>query len=123
MENNRAKEAGMYLLMIVLNREELLDDVLSALVELGVIDATVVDSESMRGVLAYEVPIFAGLRIGGSRSYSKTIFALVEDRDIGTEIVQLLKDIDIDLLAPGAATILTVKVESALGTPLESDME
>lgn len=122
MGDNQIKGTGMYLLIIVLNREELVDDVLSVLVELGITDATIINSESMRRVLAYEVPIFAGLRIGGDRPYSKLIFALVEDKDIGTEIVEMLQDIDIDLLAPGVATILTIRIESFLRTPSESDI-
>ena len=113
----------MFLLIIILNREEFLDDVLSSLVELGVTEAAVIDSESMRKVLAYEIPIFAGLRIGGSRPYSKTILALSDDPDVGAEMVHLLKDINIDLEAPGVATLITLRVESVLGTPAEPEGE
>ena len=111
----------MYLLMIVLNKEEFFEDVLEVLVELGVTDAAVIDSESIGTVLAYKVPIFAGLRfdLKSDRKYSKIIFALVEEQGIANEIVRILKEIDVDFEATGAGRIITIKVESALGTPSE----
>jgi len=116
---------NMYLLIVVLNREEFLEDVLSVLVELGITDATILDSQAMGRALAYEVPIFAGLRslMEGRRTYSKTIFALVEDQDVGEEMVQMLRDMDIDLEVPGTGRIITLKVESAFGVPSELDLE
>ncbi|MBL7074631.1 hypothetical protein ISS37_05255 [candidate division KSB1 bacterium] len=112
----------MYLLIIILNKEEYLGDLLSVLIELGVMDATIVDSEAIGKALAVKVPIFAGLRLRGDRIFSKTIFALVEDKNTGDEIVHLLKDIGIDLLTPGVGRIVTIKVESALGTPSPPDI-
>ncbi len=52
----------MKLLVIVLNKENFLDDILSSLVELGVMGATVIESTRMSEILAREIPIFAGLR-------------------------------------------------------------
>jgi hypothetical protein len=110
----------MYLLIIILHREEWLDDVLSCLIELGVEDAITFDSESMETSLARKVPIFAGLRFDlKGKAYSKTIFATTPDREAGTEIVGFLKEIGIDLEEKGAGRIITLKVESALGTPQE----
>lgn len=115
----------MYLLIIILNREEFLEELMEVLVELGITDATVVESQSMGKVLAYEVPIFAGLRFQtkGQRRYSKTILALVDDRQLADEIVQLLQEMDIDFMAPGVGRIVTIKVESALGAPSELEAE
>lgn len=111
----------MWLLIIMLNREEYLNDTLQALVELGTIDGVVIDSESLGERVAYEVPIFAGIRLWsrGRRPYSKTIFAIVDEKDAGKEIVKMLKEIDIDLEEPGVARILTLKIESLLGKPPE----
>ena len=115
----------MYLLIIVLNREEFLEDTLSVLVELGITDATILDSQAMGRALAYEVPIFAGLRslMEGRRIYSKTIFALVDDKEVGEDMVRLLGDMDIDLETPGVGRVITLKVESAFGAPSELDLE
>lgn len=108
----------MYLLLIVLNKEEYLDDILSCLLELGIEDAATVDAESMERSLAAKVPIFAGLRLDlGRKPFSKIIFATSDTKDTGSEIIRLLKEVDIDLKAPGVCRIYTLKLESIFGTP------
>ena len=84
----------MELLVIVLNKIELLNDMLSVMVEVGITDATVLDSGGMGHILAYEVPIFAGLRqlLGDSGNYNKTIFALVKKGDTFNQLLKLLKE-------------------------------
>jgi nitrogen regulatory protein P-II 1 len=44
------------LVVFVLNREELLEQVLEAYVEAGITGATILDSEGMGRFLTYEVP-------------------------------------------------------------------
>ncbi len=114
----------MWLLIIVLNQEKFLDDLLSVLVELGITDAAIIDSQAMGKALAYEVPIFAGLsfQMSGSKSYSKTIIAQVERKEIGSEIMKMLQDVDIDFLTPGVGRIFILKLEEALGTPVDLDL-
>ncbi|MEA3432459.1 MAG: hypothetical protein U9R01_07315 [candidate division WOR-3 bacterium] len=108
----------MYLLLIVLNREEYLDDILSCLLELGIEDAVTIDAESMKRSLAAQVPIFAGLRLDlGRRPFSKVIFATSNSKDTGNKVIRLLKEVDIDLEAPGVCRIYTLNLESVLGTP------
>jgi len=108
----------MYLLLIVLNREEYLDDILSCLLELGIEDAVTVDAESMKRSLAAQVPIFAGLRLDlGRRPFSKVILSTSNNKNTGNEIIRLLKEVDIDLEAPGVCRIYTLNLESVLGTP------
>ncbi|HID92546.1 MAG TPA: hypothetical protein EYP60_00485 [bacterium (Candidatus Stahlbacteria)] len=110
----------MYLLIIILHREEWLDDILSCLVELGIEDAVTINSESMERALAYKVPIFAGLRFDlRGRPYSKTIFAVTDTPEVGKELISLLKEVNIDLEAEGVSRIITIKIESIFGTPKE----
>ena len=52
----------MKLLVFVLNKEELLEDVLTAYVEAGIPGATILDSEGMGRFLTYEVPLFADFK-------------------------------------------------------------
>ena len=52
----------MQLLVAVLHREDLLDDVLSALVELEEPESVVVESRNGLELLERDLPIFAGLR-------------------------------------------------------------
>lgn len=83
----------MKLLVMVLNKEEYLDQVLSMMAELEISGATIIDSEGMEHALAYDVPIFAGLQkiVGGQKSHNKTIFALLEDAALASQLKKLLK--------------------------------
>ncbi|MCK4575200.1 hypothetical protein KAU34_02195 [candidate division WOR-3 bacterium] len=114
----------MYLVIIILNNEEILDDLLSILVELGSTDTTIVEGQSMGGFLAHRIPIFAGLRLqlGGKNVYSKIMFALSDDKDIGKKIIHLLKDSGIDY-DDGMGRIIVVKIEAVFGEPQLPDLE
>lgn len=113
----------MYLLIITLNREEYLDDVLSVLVEMGITDVTILDTQSLEMALAYKVPIFAGLKLqlDGRTPYSKTILVLTDSSEAGQEIIGLLKGVGIDIEEKGVARIVTIKVESVLGSSPDVD--
>ena len=71
----------MRLLVAVLHREDLLDDVLSALVELEEPDAVVVESRSGLELLERDLPIFAGLKslIPSGIDFSSLVICLIED--------------------------------------------
>jgi nitrogen regulatory protein PII len=71
----------MKLLFIVLNKTELLEEVIEYFVEAGVKGATVFDSVGMGKIFAYDIPIFAGFRdlMVGTRAGNKTIMTTVDD--------------------------------------------
>jgi hypothetical protein len=107
----------MYLLVVVLNDQRKLEDVLSALLELDISGATIVDTEGMTQVLAAQVPIFAGLRqlVTEGRAYSKTIFALSPHKDIVDRMHALLKTTAIDFTEPGTGVLFSLAVEGIVG--------
>jgi hypothetical protein len=102
----------MELLVIILNREDYLDDILAELLELEVTGATVIDGVAMERVLAKDVPIFAGLlqSTRGSRSFNKNIFALVPHQSTATQLIEILHEMDIDLTDPAVGTIFTLPI-------------
>jgi hypothetical protein len=108
----------MRLLMIILNKEEFLDDILSSLVELGIMGATVVESTRMSEILMREIPIFAGLREmkRSSRAYNRVIIAPVEERETVSELLKLLKEINIDFRDSETGFLFTIPVEDFSGT-------
>ena len=71
----------MRLLVAVLHREDLLDEVLSTLVELEEPDAVVVESRSGLELLERDLPIFAGLRslIPSGIDFSSLVVCLIEE--------------------------------------------
>lgn len=111
----------MYLMVIILHKEEYLDDILQLFVELGVEDAVIIESESLTQALAYGVPIFAGLRfqLKGERRYSKIVFAITDEKETASNMVELLKEQEIDFEKPGTGRILLIKLEEVIGKPEE----
>ena len=79
----------MQLLLVVLHREELLDDVLSALVELELPDAVVLESRTSLELLERDLPIFAGIRslIPGGIDFSRLVLCIVEDDRLADQVL------------------------------------
>lgn len=105
----------MELFVLILNRVELLDDILSYFVECGVGGATVVDSVGMGRIIA-TMPIFAGFRdlMGSSRPSNKVILAVVDEAVI-PELEEGLGKIMGDLYQPGVGLWFTLPVNRVAG--------
>jgi len=105
-------------MVLVLNKEEYMEDVLSAFVEAGVTGATIIDSVGMGRVLATDVPIFAGLRqaVTGDYSspYNKTIFSIMQDDTQVQRVMRLLNKI-INLDEPGTGLLFVLPVTLVKG--------
>ena len=112
----------MQLLVIVLNKEEYLEDVLSLFVELDIGGATILDSVGMGRILSHDIPIFAGFRdlIVGNRPYNKTILTVVEDDKVA-EIINGLKSICGNFADPGTGLIFSLPVNKVWGMRQESE--
>lgn len=106
----------MKLVVVILNRIELLEDLLSAFLEIGVSGATVIDSVGMGRILSHDVPIFAGLRSAfpGTSPVNKTVFMATEDERV-EDILTVVEDVCGDLSRPGTGLVFVVPVETALG--------
>jgi nitrogen regulatory protein PII len=114
----------MELLIVILNREDYLQKILSLLVESGASGATILDSEGLGHFLAYEVPIFAGLRhlVGERKSANKTILAVLEDVDIFDTFKKLLIEENIDFTKPGVGVIITLPVNEVIKAKKETQI-
>ena len=106
----------MELLIVILNREDYFEKIVSILVEAGATGATILDSEGLGHFLAYEVPIFAGLKklVGERKSANKTILALLEDKSILSKFKQLLVEEDIDFTQGGVGIMVTLPVDEVI---------
>jgi nitrogen regulatory protein P-II 1 len=106
----------MKLVLILLNRIELLEDLLTAFLEIGVSGATVLDSVGMGHIISTNVPIFAGLQdaFAGSSPGNKTILAVVEEKMVET-IAEVFEDIcsDPDESHPGI--IISIPIDKIFG--------
>ena len=111
----------MKLLIIVLNREEYLDELLEAFVELDVRGATVIDSVGMGQIISDKFPIFGGLRslMEGARPYNKTILTVVPTDKvpgIEEEYTKICGCLD----EPGTGLLFTIPVDYVKGLPGKS---
>jgi hypothetical protein len=84
------------LLAVILHSEELLDDVLSTLVEMGAPDAVVVESRSGLELLERDLPIFAGLRalVPSGIDFSSLVLCVLEDEGTAREILGTLRALE-----------------------------
>jgi len=113
----------MKLLVFVLNKEEQLGDVLTAFMEVGINEATIIDGVGMGRVLAYDVPLFAELRymIKKVRPYNKTIIALVEDEKIIKDLIKVVEDICGPFSKPDSGVLFTLPVDLVYGFHKEKE--
>lgn len=86
----------MRFLVVILHHEDLLDEVLSLLVELESPDAVVVESRSGLEVLERDLPIFAGLRslIPSGIDFSRLVLCLIEDDSMAEEVLAAVRKLD-----------------------------
>lgn len=101
-----------HLLVIVLNEEDLLDEVLSALVECEIPDAAIIDGVSMQEILVKDIPIFAGLLLSSktSRFVTKVIISSIPNPDVARELNRVLKAENIDLTQPEIGYLFVLPV-------------
>lgn len=104
-------------MIFVLNREEFLEEILSGFVEIGVTGATVLDSMGMGRILAYDIPIFAGLRgaLAGGRPHNKTIISVLPDRETFERAADMIEDVCGSLDDPGNGILFALPVIDARG--------
>jgi hypothetical protein len=107
------------LLVVILHSEELLDDVLSTLVEMGAPDAVVVESRSGLELLERDLPIFAGLRslVPSGIDFSSLVLCVLEEDGTAREILRAMRALGsalrgVDAPRNTAVLVPVTKVES-----------
>jgi nitrogen regulatory protein PII len=89
----------MYVLVIVLNETNFLNDILAKFVDLGVKGATILDSQGMAGVIVDEeindIPLFGALKniIKGTGKYNKTIFTVLKNEELVERVVDAVQEV------------------------------
>ncbi len=93
----------MQLLVAILHREELLDEVIAVLVEHELPDSVVVESRTGLELLERDLPIFAGLRslIPGGIDFSRLVLCVVGDREQARQALAAIRDLGSDAVPAG----------------------
>jgi len=108
--------SDLKLVVIILNRDEHLDELLEAFVELDVRGATVIDSVGMGQIISHDIPIFGGLRslMTGARPYNKTILTVVRE-DMVESICLAFEHVCGSINEPGTGVVFSLPVDFARG--------
>src|SRR5690554_858518 len=107
----------MYVLFIVLNKIDYLDDVLAKLVKVGVRGATILDSKGMAGAIVHgemeNIPLFGAFKmfLDGAHPYNNTIFTVL-NQDLLEEATCSVQEVLKDIPHPGAGFMFTVKADN-----------
>ncbi len=106
----------MKLIVIILHQVELLDDLLSEFLEIGISGATIYDSNGMGQILTTTIPIFAGLKdaFPSSSPVNKTILAVVPEKQV-SNVETVLKDVCGDFDAPGSGIYFCINLDFVKG--------
>lgn len=115
-----SNEVTMELLVLVIDRGDKLDSILSGFIELGVTGATIIESQGMVRELTKEsasTPVFAGLQdlIANSRPQSSTVFSVIETREKLDATIQMIQDKCGDMTNPGTGILFTIPINRAVG--------
>ncbi len=102
----------MKLTLISLDRIELLEDLLSALVEIGITDANVIEASALGHIITEKIPIFAGLMNGftGTSPVRKIIIFNI-DNNVKKKILELVTDICSDEDSDRSTTVIFLPID------------
>lgn len=83
----------MYLLIAVINDEELFDELITGWLDIGITGATVVETTDFLQLISHHIPIFAGFRslTSGGMHHNRTLFTAIEDRKVLDQAIAYLE--------------------------------
>ncbi|SEU31917.1 hypothetical protein SAMN05443270_5182 [Lacrimispora sphenoides] len=106
----------MYVLFIVLNTVDSLDDILSGFVREGISGATILDSQGMGSAIVNNenrsAPLFSALHmlLSDSHPYSKTIFTVLENESLVDKAVAVVQEAVDGISGIGGGFMFTVPI-------------
>ncbi len=85
----------MYLLTVVIKNEELLDELITGWLDIGITDATVIETTDSVQLISHHVPIFAGFRslTSGGMLHNRTIFTAIKEKRVLDQAITFLKEV------------------------------
>ena len=106
----------MYFLVAVINNEDILDDLITGWLDIGITDATVVETTDSLQLISHNVPIFAGFRslTSGGMPHNKTIFTVSEDRELLDKGIAFLEKLCNDSGKPDQGVCVILPAEKLL---------
>jgi len=112
------------LILLILNKTELIDDVVTLFLELGIKGATVLESTGMAKFLSEDIPLFAGFReiLKGARPNNMTIFSVVPE-EIVEKVATGLEEVVGDFNEPENGLFFSIPISNIWGEEKIKDNE
>ncbi len=107
----------MFFLIIQLKEERYMEDILLAMTDVGIQNAIIQNAVDMSSTMAFDIPIFAGFReeFGKRKTYSKVIWALVENEDAPEKLLKALQDSDVKFIKDEIGKMVLLPVLKIIG--------
>ncbi|MFO7964729.1 MAG: hypothetical protein R6U50_12470 [Desulfobacterales bacterium] len=85
----------MYLIIAVINNEEVLDELITGWLDIGVTGSTVIETTDSLQLISHHVPIFAGFRsfTSGGMKHNKTLFTVIENESLCRQACDYLESL------------------------------
>ena len=103
---------GRVLLVMIASDHAMFDDLITALLDIGLTGATVIESRGMGAILREEMPIFAGLAALIPEHTGSRVLLSVTTREQAGRVFQYMET---ELKAANRPIALTVPIEQAAG--------
>lgn len=103
--------SGHKLVGIILSQPQLVDELLTGFLDLGVPGATVVESRGMGQIIRQEMPIFAGLAALFPETTGNRLILSVMPESLVDPVYELVGEVSAKVDQPRAAICFTLPVE------------
>ncbi len=115
----------MFFLIIQLFKIEYKEDVILALTSCGIQKGSVVEGQNLDRVLHRDFPLFTGLIKSEDEKecYSVVITSLVEKKEKVNELIELLKEADIDIEKENILRVILLPVEVIVDHEMKWDQK
>jgi len=103
------------LFLIILDRAELVDEILTGFLDIGVPGATVVESKGMGAIIRQDMPIFSGLASLFPENTGSRIVISVMPVDLIDQVYELVEEVVGNLEQSNSAVCVSLPVEQFRG--------
>lgn len=103
------------LFLIILDRAELLDDLLTGFLDIGVPGATVIESRGMGSIIRKDMPMFAGLASLFPDTTGSRVIMSVMPEPLVDKVFELVEELVGQIEQPNSAVCVTLPVDQFRG--------
>ncbi len=100
------------LMVLILDQAELVDELLTGFLDIGVPGATVLESRGMGSIIRKDMPIFAGLASLFPEHTGSRVVISVLDRDTADQVTELVEELVGQTDSAHSAICFTLPVDS-----------